>query len=180
MTETSLALCQKPVLGLAMWLASLCATNQALHDAYLNLGLKNASLQQEFKAPMAERYWLRIYLENRPKDLATTEEQKDWSKIICQQPSNEEMVGETTTQEEQGVLSLALEIKTLQGQLVSTQKLTPVCPRPKGEDGHVLNLGTIDLKKGHYVISVINVNPISIPNSQKPLVLLSGTNAGFP
>jgi hypothetical protein len=182
MTETTLALCQKPALGIAMWLASLCVTNQALHDAYIDLGQRNNTLHQEIKAPMKnERYMLSIYLQNKAKNSLTTNAQKNWSEIICPSKSSDGITGTAVSDGKKGsMFSLTHEIKTLQGQLVTKEKLSPDCPRPESEDGHILNLGAVDIKKGKYIVSITNEQPISVPNSQQPLVLLHGTSAGFP
>lgn len=181
MTETTLAICQKPVLGIAMWLVSLCATNQALHDAYLDLGQKKATLHQEIKAPMNERYTLSILLENKAKDSLIADAQKNWTEIICPSKSSNGIAGTTVSEgEKKSIFSLTIEINTLQGQLVSNTKFSPDCPRPKSEDGRILNLGPVDIKKGKYIVSITSEQPIFLPNSQKPLVLLYGTSAGFP
>lgn len=179
MTETTFALCQKPVIGIAMWLASLCATNQALHDAYLDLGQRNATLRQEFKAPMNEKYTLSIYLENKANDSLTTDAQKNWTEIICPSRSTNGVASTGMGDGEvRSALSLTLELDTLQGQLVSKTKFAADCPRPKGEDGRILNLGVIDIQKGKYIVSITSEQPISVPNSQKPLLLLHGRRAG--
>lgn len=182
MTETTLALCQKPVLGIAMWLASLCATNQALNDAYIDLNRGNNTLHQEIIAPMKnERYMLSIYLQNKVKNSLTADAQKNWSEIICPSKSSDGIAGAAVSDDEKGsMFSLTLEIKTLRGQLVTKTKFSPDCPRPESEDGHILNLGAVDIRMGKYVVSITNEQPISVPNSQQPLVLLRGTSAGFP
>lgn len=164
-----------------MWLASLCTANQALHNAYLDLGQRNAMLRLEFKAPMNERYTLSIYLENKANDSLTADVQRNWTEIICPSKSAGGIAGAGISDGEvRSALSLTLELNTLQGRLVSKTKFSPDCPRPKNEDGRILNLGSIDIKKGKYIVSITSEQPISIPNSQNPLVLLHGTSAGFP
>lgn len=164
-----------------MWLASLCATNQALHDAYLNLGQKNATLNQEIKVPMNETFRFRIYLQNRAKDSSTADVQKDWKDILCPTGASDGIAKVTADGEmENAVFSMTLELKTLQGQQISKTTYSPTCPRPSSEEGRILSLGTVDIKKGKYIVSITSEKPISIPNSQNPLVLLSGTSAGFP
>lgn len=60
MNETTLALCKKPVIGLAMWLSSMCATNQALKDTFADLTKVGVVLDQKIDIPMDERYSLML------------------------------------------------------------------------------------------------------------------------
>lgn len=164
-----------------MWLTSLCATNQALHDANLDLGQAGVTLNQEIKVPMNETYRLRLILETKAKNPASADVQKVWNEILCPKGASDGADKATTDDEKKSpTFSLTLEIKTLQGQQVSKTRYVPSCPRPASEDGRTLNLGVVDIKKGRYVTSITNEQPISIPNSQRLLILLSGTNAGFP
>lgn len=60
MSALAYALCQKPVVGIMMFAASLCAFPPLLHDAPLPLQQAGATLVREIDAPVAKPYFLDI------------------------------------------------------------------------------------------------------------------------
>lgn len=179
MNAVTFALCQKPGLGIALWLASLCVTNQALHDAYIDLGQEGSSVQQNVNIPMDESYTLSIWLKNEPqkKDAPISEKQRNWNEIICATESGDVP---TASNGRKFTLSLKTTLTTAQGAQVSEKLFSPECPRPSNEDGRVIHLDFMDIKKGNYSLSITNGKPIPVPNSQRAMLLLHGRNAGFP
>ena len=84
MNEISFALCQKPVVGVLMWLSSMCVTNQALHDAYIDLGAPNVILSENIKIPVDEKYSLLLWLKSTGlSGDSVTDAPKTWATIVC-------------------------------------------------------------------------------------------------
>jgi len=56
MGPTTYALCQKPVIGVAMWITSLCAFPPLFSEAPLALSVGGATISQAFKVRVDKRY----------------------------------------------------------------------------------------------------------------------------
>lgn len=181
MNKISFALCQKPVIGVLMWLSSMCAANQAIRDGYIDLGAANVLLNQEINIPMDEKYSLLLWLKPTGPHDAATPLPKNWGAILCGTVTNSEKAGQATKSNElASYISLTVEIFALNGQLISRNIFSPTCPRPKYEDAYVLILGHIDMKRGEYDIKITNNHPIDYPGTGKVQVIFRGRSVGYP
>jgi len=163
MNETILALCKKPAIGIAMWLTSMCATNQALKDAYLDMNMEGATITQKYTAPMDEVYTLSAHLastNNEPN-------KKSWNDLLCK---------------DKYTISISIEIKTGNKPEIYREIFLPDCKAisPSG-DFNSIKLGNINLTKGAHTITVSNMRTIPTQDNQKFQLVLSGNkSAGFP
>lgn len=179
MTETTLALCQKPVLGVMMWLASMCVTNQALTEAYVDLSSPGVILNQKIDVPMDERYSL--FLSFRPQvpsdSTATTTR---FGPYICDVASKEHVapatVGENRV-EPSAFLELA--ITTPDGKLVANELLSPQCSQG-ATHSNTIGFGHVEMKRGKYILSIANRHPVAPIGTGRVQAIFHGQGAGFP
>jgi hypothetical protein len=181
MNKIGFILCKKPVVGVLMWLSSMCATNQAIRDGYIDLGTANVLMSQKVKTPMDEKYSLLMSLKPTEPNDVTTPLPNNWGAILCGAVTRSDKAGQATNNNElASYISLTVEIFALNGQLISRNIFSPTCPRPKYEDAYVLILGYIEMTRGKYYIKITNNHPISYPGTRKVQVIFRGRSAGYP
>lgn len=56
MGPTTYALCQKPIIGVVMWVSSLCVFPPLFTDASISLEMAGAAVSREFTVPVDKRY----------------------------------------------------------------------------------------------------------------------------
>jgi hypothetical protein len=166
MNTITFSMCQKPVIGIIMWLTSMCATNQALHDTYLNINKPNDFTVQNITIPMDEVYTFRVLLSLADIKAKIQEHGVDPSCSIALDNTK-------------SPLTLAVDLLTEKGANVGHFELSPTCPRPKWQDDSSIVVGSIPIKKGKYKIQITNLNSIELKEGHVQ-VLLMGQNAGFP
>lgn len=157
-------LCKKPIIGIAMWLLTLCATNQALQDKFVDLGGSGTLVHEVTYAPMDEQYRLVLLLRLNGSPAST--EINSWQNALCVE-SNQP-------------LSITLLIKDAEGKAESRQTFEAVCPLPDYADTRTLLLGTTKIRKGRFSVEFINNTPLSRLKGQKVQMLLMGQSAGYP
>lgn len=179
MTETAFALCQKPVIGVVMWLASMCVTNQALTDVYVDLSSSGLIVGQKIDIPMDERYSL--FLVFRPDGQpSSATAPTSFGADVCKL-GLKERIGSLPTADgsiEPG-LSLELIVSTPDGRPAARQRLVPQCS-PGVARSNTIGFGGIEMKRGKYVLSIINQYPVALNRSGKVQVIFHGQGAGFP
>lgn len=173
MNEIALALCKKPVVGVAMWLSSMCVANQALKDAFVDLAKEGTVLEQTIEAPMDERYSLMLVFTPSEK-YDPTSPRRSFISHFCAYSREQREAWRVPSQ----TLALDLEIKTPNGQPASRSVFKPMCER--GGNPRDLFLGNIDLKRGTYRLVISNQYPVTLESEGKVKVLLVGTGAGYP
>jgi hypothetical protein len=166
MNTITFSMCQKPVIGMIMWLTSMCATNQALHDTYLNINKPNDATIQNITIPMDEVYTFRILL-----SIADIKEKIQGHRVdpICSIASDNT----------KSSLTLAVDLLTENEENVGHFELSPTCPHPKWQDDSSIVVGSIPIKKGKYKIQITNRNSIVLKEGHVQ-VLLMGQSTGFP
>lgn len=174
MNSITMGLCKKQGVGIVLWLASMCVTNQALKDAFIDVGVAGSSIQQEINIPMDESYFL-IFIQQRDQGHRL-------SSFVCEKALKSEV--EKSPREEFGATSkmhIAVDLFTKKGELVNHYDLTPNCPPSANEDPSMLGLGEIKMKRGKYKIKIVNTNPVAPGgNANQVQVLLRGIGAGYP
>lgn len=165
MNALTTALCKKPVIGVAMWLMTLCTTNQALHEQYLDLSRPGTVLTQAFDAPMDETYQLQLVL--RPHAESAGGASPDWHSLLCAN-------GATTA------LSLTLRVSHASGAPAHVQAVEAPCDATSRPSRQTLVLGTLRIQEGRHHIELINPSPLPALAGTRIQVLLTGAGAGFP
>ncbi len=156
-------LCKKPAIGVAMWLMTLCTTNQALQEKFIDLSNTGILLHEVAQAPMNEQYRLVLLL--KPNDNIDAK-LNNWQNALCTYSTQN--------------LRLTLHIRDLKNHTEFQQTVETTCPRPNNEDARTLLLGSIEIKKGEFDIELSNNTPLDQFKDQKIQVLLMGENVGFP
>jgi hypothetical protein len=179
MTETTLALCQKPVLGVMMWLASMCVANQALKEAYVDLSSSGVILNQKIDVPMDERYSL--FLSFRPLGPSdSTAMTTPFGSYICNPGSKENiapvMAGENRVEPS---VFLELTIATPDGKLFAKELLSPQCS-PDATHSNTIGFGYVEMKRGKYILTIANRHPVAPNGGGRVQATLHGQGAGFP
>ncbi len=180
MNSTTAILCKKPVLGVLMWLSTLCATNQALHDSFIDLKTTGVILSKKIDIPTDEKYSLLLLLRTTEvADQSAVQTKGRWAAITCgaqvQEPREATDAGTPSPP-----LSLTVEILGANGKQVSKAMFSPICPRPTNDMAQYLRLGSIDMKRGEYKLELSNGHPISLDSATRVQVLFMGQGAGFP
>jgi len=165
MNTLSASLCKKPILGVAMWLMSLCVTNQAFHEKYVDLGVPGVLLSETFEAPMKERYSLIFLLPQATNGSKV----QTWSNIVCPAESTEAPA-----------ISISAKVTALETGNTAAFNFPVVCPRSQHENSKSLAIGSMQLEAGKYRIELVNSSAL-LPLKGKPVqALLRGEGAGFP
>ncbi len=173
MNELTLALCKKPLVGVAMWLSSMCVANQALKDAFIDLAKEGTVLEHAIEVPMDERYSLMlVFTPSEKSDPASP--RRSFISHFCAYSREQREAWRVPTQ----TLALDLEIKTPNGQSASRSVFKPTCQR--GGNPRYLFLGNIDLKRGTHRLVISNQSPVTLESEGKVNVLLVGAGAGYP
>jgi hypothetical protein len=170
MNTITAALCKNPVIGMAMWLMTLCATNQALKEAFIDLGSTGTLITESFQAPMDEEYGLQLLL--RTDQSGQSAQDLNWQKLLCK-PSNNEST-------ETMPLDVSIRISDASGKSYLTQNFRPACQRPNFEEGRTLSLGKVLIKQGSYRAELINNAALNVLAGKRIQVLLVGEGAGYP
>lgn len=113
MNALTASLCKKPVIGVAMWLMTLCANNQALHEKYVDLGSSGVLLSEMFEAPMDERYSLIFWLRRSADSTAP-----NWSEVLCSRGA-----------QEAPALGISARVTDINKDATATYSLPIACPR---------------------------------------------------
>ena len=165
MNALTASLCKKPVIGIAMWLMTLCASNQALHEKYVDLGAAGVILSESFEAPMSEQYSLIFWLRQEQADSTAPQ----WSRFLC-----------STSAKEASTLNILARVTNLKKGATATYNLPIGCPRPPHEEGGTLVVGSFKLEAGEYRVELINGSALQALKGRRVQALLRGEGAGFP
>lgn len=180
MNALTFVVCKKPVIGIIMWLSSMCVTNQALQDTYINLDKAGDTLTQSINIPMDEKYTFRILLghDDIVDMLKSTRDREE--NPIC--PNGKNSIFENLSinvNNTPSPLNLSIDLLSEKGVNIGHFELSPECPRSTSEDVHSVALGTIGIKKGKYKIQIVNQNAVALKEGHVQLLLM-GQNDGFP
>jgi hypothetical protein len=174
MNETTLALCKKPVIGLVMWLSSLCATNQALKDTFIDLTKEGVLVDQRIDVPMDEGYSAMLLFTSSEKyDPANP--RRFFFSHFCAYSREQREAWKKPSQS----LALNFEIKTPNGQPVTHGTFKPMCDQEPGNPRD-LYLGNVDLKRGTYTLLITNQHSVVLESDGKIEIILKGVGAGYP
>lgn len=184
MTETTFALCKTIFPGVAMWLAGVCASNQALDAPVVNLASPGVILQQVISIPMDEQYSFGVQFRFPTK--AAYE-----STTIAGQPNatnpqtctDAERYAQLTPEEKKAVgaaLELELVVSSLSGSVITSGRYSSRCLQSWGSLTKSRHFGSIALNKGNYRIQVINHAPVRTEDGVVSTLFLVGAGAGYP
>ncbi len=157
MNATTAALCAKPGLGLALYFLTLCASNQALHDVFIDLSGAGAIATKQVNVPMDEVYNLILW---RVPARANGHYDRGLD-FACSRPD--------------APLSLTLKVSSNDETESKSQNFDATCPPRHGEDPSLLHLGQFRLKKGQFKLVIQNNRPLALPSDGRVEVLLVGT-----
>jgi hypothetical protein len=174
MNATALALCKKPIVGVAMWLSSMCVTNQALQNTYINLSKNAVVLDQAIDIPMDETYSLMLLFRSVEKNDSSNPGRTFYS-YFCAYSSEKVESWKSPSQK----LALSVEIVTLDGKPYRHKIFQPRCNRNPG-DPNDIELGAVEMKRGKYRMLISNLTPVLIDREGKVQIILKGSGAGFP
>jgi hypothetical protein len=156
MNATTAALCKKPLIGAAAWLLSLCAANQALKDAYVDLGVRGEVLRAQVVVPMSEPY--NLFLWRRPA-------------VTGARPASG---GEFACAAGKSLVSLTVEILSTDGRVIESKQFNAHCPRPLNSDPSLVGLGQMNLQEGKFTLRLVNNEPVSIGGGWRMQAVLTG------
>lgn len=174
MNEATLALCKKPVIGIAMWLSSMCVTNQALKDTFIDISKDSVVLEQAIDIPMDERYLLMLSFRSGEK-YDPDNPSRSFRSYFCP-PSSEKVEAWKSPSRR---LVLAIEVVGSDGRTTYRKQVEPACDLPSGNPNYI-NLGYIDMKRGKYRLTINNLYPVSIEREGRVQAILRGSGAGYP
>lgn len=176
MTETTFTLCGKPGLGIMMWLLSVCASNQAFKDVYIELSSPGVILNQKIDIPMDEKYSL-VFTFRPVVQQGSAQKSKPFNTYLCDRIPTRQ-TDQTAENRIDQPLSLDIEFTTDDGKFVRREQLIPICSR--GENLTSLRFEQIAMKRGKYNVAIINRNPILPSFDGKTKAIFHGQGAGFP
>lgn len=179
MNSVTAALCKKPAIGLAMWLASLCATNQLLQDTFVDLQSPDIILFKDIDVKMDDSYRILMLLRSDVEPPHQQAKRASWSEVICP-PSPEYTQSSSVDSPHPSNISLKVEVLSAKGVVLTEQEFSPVCPRSKNENFDSLHLGSISLKQGKYRLRLNNQKPLPNGVAHRAQMLLMGQGVGFP
>jgi hypothetical protein len=179
MNSVTAALCKKPAIGLAMWLASLCATNQLLENTFVNLQSTDIILFQDIDVRMDDDYRMLMLLRPSSEPQLQPPGRASWSDVICP-ISLENPSPSAVDSSRPSTIFLKIEVLSTKGIVLTEQEFSPMCPRSKNENFDSLYLGSIGLKQGKYKLRLHNLKPLASGVAHRVQVLLMGQGVGFP
>jgi len=186
MTETTYYLCQKPIIGVLMWLSCLCVSNQALKDGNeLDLSKEGLVLQKTISIPMNERYDFSVQFEFADAEAYSNDliggSVALSSAAACTDTDIYNRLSQGEKDRHGANIDIRIDIETKSGQLYATTKYQSRCvsgwgdkSKSRGSTAHVA------LAKGTYVLKVVNNSAIPLQKETKIHGLLTGAGAGFP
>jgi len=174
MNEATLALCKKPAIGIAMWLSSMCVTNQALKDTFIDISKDSVVLEQAIEIPMDERYLLMLLFRSGEK-YDPNNPRRSFLSHFC--ASSSERVESWRSPSHK--LVLAVEMVGADGRQTYRKLVEPACNLPSGNPNDI-SFGYIDMKRGKYKLTINNQYPVSIEREGRVQIILRGTGAGYP
>ena len=182
MNALTAALCKKPAIGFAMYLASMCGHNQALTtNNEIDLSKNGIVLTQEIYAPMDECYHMAVeFVFETSADMKA--EGPSGSSGYRNHPACEDHIQyinlpETERAKLGAEIMLQVESRESKGSHVSAMEFISRCPIGFGDKSKTRSNQAkqgICLKKGHHVLTIKNLQPILVPKSNKVLVFLIG------
>ena len=134
MNPITLTLCKTPVVGIAMWLSSMCVTNRTPEDVSIDVGLAGDFIQKKEQYLWYEKPFL-LFIQGR-------DAQHRLSSFGCEKATAVEI--EKSPKEEFGAIpkmNVAVDLYTIKGKLIDHYYLTPNCPPSIHEDAGMLGLG---------------------------------------
>ena len=154
-----------------MWLMTLCASNQALKDLFVDLGQSGVVLSEAIDAPMDEPHRLLLVL--RPADNAPAAPQgQELTNLLCAAGGSD--AGVVTP------VHLTFRLIDAGGKPEVSQTYQPTCQGLVSHNPDTLLLGTLDITKGPHRAELVNNTAISNLAGKRVQVLLVGKGAGFP
>ncbi len=156
MNATTAALCTKPALGVALYLLSLCANNQALRDVFVDLGRVGPVVTQDVVAPMDEAYELELWRVPKVRN-GTFDHAREFA---CSGG--------------QSALSLTLRVSHGDEPATESRTFTARCPARGDADRSLVALGQVVLRKGVSHLVIVNEVAVALPDEVRLQVLLVG------
>jgi hypothetical protein len=157
-----------------MWLSSMCVTNQALQNIYIDLSKNAVVLDQAIDIPMDENYSLMLLFRSAEKYDPSNPGRTFYS-YFCAYSSEKVESWRSPSQK----LALSVEIVTHDGKPYSHKIFEPVCDRSPSNPKDIV-LGSVEMKRGKYRMLINNQTPVLIDREGKVQIILKGSGAGFP
>lgn len=183
MTEITFTLCGKPILGTVMWLASLCANNQLLDQTAVDLTKQGDVMRKEVVVPMDDRYRLTasFHFPDRPAYEApgAAGDVAQASHPACKDGQEYEALAEVQKRALGAQIVVRVSVADGSGNRVVQQTYSSRCVQGWGHLSKTRGLGWLDLKKGRYVVTVENLQPLALRGETVTLAL-TGAGAGYP
>ena len=183
MTETTLALC-KSLPGTLMWLMGLCANNQALNQPYVDLSVHGTILKQEISVPMSERYSLgltfRFQDQQAYEQSASSGKPSGTNHVACNDSALHAALPESKRRETGAALHLEVTVSSPDGKQPNIARFISRCAVSWGHLSIGRQFGYLQLPKGKYVLTVVNLSPVAPEPGVKTTLSLTGSGAGYP
>ena len=150
-----------------MWLASLCVSNQALHDKYVDLNSTGVVLSETITAAMNEGYRMVLILPQ-------TGQRRTWRQFSCP-PANGVASGSALSA---NTPSIKVRLSSDLHGSESHEFFGPECRDPNILETNVLTIGHINISKGTHRLIIENEAAWEIPGGSAVKVLLIGSGSG--
>lgn len=185
MNALTAALCKKQAIGFAMYLASMCAHNQALTaNNEIDLSNNGTVLTQKIYAPMDECYHLSVVF--RFDTLADMKTEGSLAGVsydqhpACKDRSQYIALTEAERAKLGAEIKLKVEAKASKGNHNAKMEFISWCPNGGGDKAiWRANQGKegLCLKKGHYILTITNLQPFLVPKSNNIFLYLTGNGS---
>ncbi|MDM1020942.1 DUF5625 family protein [Acinetobacter sp. VNK23] len=181
MNSLTYSLCQKPVIGVVMWMTGLCAFPPLFSSLPIDLTHQGTLASTEFRVKVEKSYHLSLAVEfestqKRLDDLAIGNHFNQYctGKINYNNIPPEQKMGLG-----QPITFQVIIRKADNKQIIFNQQFQSLCST--GHDGKNKNyrtIGWIPLKQGSYIIEVINLQSHSQLKNTKTTLSLNASNGG--
>jgi hypothetical protein len=157
MDPTTYALCQKSVIGPAMWIASLCVFPPLFAHVPLSLETEGFSVSQEFSAPVDRKYNLTLTFE-----FPTTAERLNDEILGSRYEARCEGRVEDIPQENAFGLGRKIPFRVVvrrkqDSSVVVEKEFVSWCVTSAGSKTKTRSIGWLELNKGEYIAEVVNI-----------------------
>lgn len=166
--------CEKPVIGLVLWLASMCVRVPLAGPLPLELGTAGTRIEATFKAPAERKFALSVEFKFPEAARATV------NRIVGQNYSSDCEIGLENVPEERRVwlgrpIPFHVVVRDMAtGAVLRDETIASVCRTSHGTNSVTRQITLLDLKPGAYALAVTNLEAQPGLEAVKTVILLAG------
>ena len=159
MNPITYSLCQKPVIGVVMWITSLCSFPPLIQDAPISLATAGAKISVAFQVPVDKRYGFDLAFDF-PSPEARSMDQIIGSRYDehCHDPVTIESIPELKREGLGRPIPFRVVILRKSDRTVLIDKaLTSLCSFAGSNNRKLRMIGGVDLARGKYIAEITNL-----------------------